>query len=795
MLKPDREGFVTEYLVQGPQVQPYTPPGENAGNQLLLETELRKQIPGHEPLPDVPLPRAGETGRLNMPWRAAAGCPFVNLSDFYPTMQHVRFDMALVLEAKEDMCIRACLWSYAAVDVYVNGKREGGIPGAVYKPISREEMLLPLKAGRNLVYLACETLGVRDTRSVAGLQILERREDVQTDLPDERQGEITGRAMAFLEGIRLTETELVLPSAAGDLQMTYKHGDPDLAVSRLPAVWHDISGITRVPLKDGEAKVTVKLSTEAGDFVRVFERTEQILPQRILPVPGIEENMQLIFRRIAAVETLSRGEKFGFPVSNMLARKYLKDTSKDDARLMQEMLELIDSRVDCSDFLVCGLIRYVKNYAVSPDVAKQIRHVLLRFRYWLDMEGTDGMCFWSENHCLMFYASAMQAGEMYPDDYFEKARMTGRQLQAWGRERVLEWLTDVETYGFEEFLSTVYMCVTFAALLNVVDYSEKAISDRARVLTDRLLEMLSLHVFRGGIVAPMGRVYREVLYPFRQGAMALLNMINPALPYDYGEGWLGFFATSTYRVPEGLVQRMEDEVSTRYLTGNAEIVLEKHRDWCLTSAACPGPDRRRWEREAGNGHAAVKSFNERFHGTTYFRPGIYGYQQHLWYAALDGAAVIFMNHPGSFSEGGDMRPGYWHGNGVLPALKQDGNRLGMIYRIPGEHPIHWIHLYAPVCRFDEVSRHGPWLVFRKDQGYMALWTSSPMEDYHGMNEGCERRIYGDNIAALVVMGGREYRDTDDFISALPTPAFSGDTLLADSFRLTYRAGQDDTQYL
>ena len=49
-----------------------------------------------------------------------------------------------------------------------------------------------------------------------------------------------------------------------------------------------------------------------------------------------------------------------------------------------------------------------------------------------------------------------------------------------------------------------------------------------------------------------------------------------------------------------------------------------------------------------------------------------------------------------------MRPGYWHGNGVMPALKQQHGLLGGIYVISDEHPIGYTHLYCQECRFDEV---------------------------------------------------------------------------------------------
>ena len=805
----DREGFVTYYMVSGPRVSPFAC-AERDANQLRFEAYLRSIVAEHPVLRGTENVSASENSRLGLPWffRGGKDGAFVNFSNFYADMRRVAFDAATALTVPDERKIEAVLWSYAAVDVYCNGVRVGGLPQPVYKPVGRAEITLPLRAGKNVIYLACEALGVRDTRSVVGLQIVEGREEIQVSLPDERLAEDAAPALDFIESAELLPDALRFsrPAPEGTC-WAWNDYDPDYAHVHLPKEWRDVSGQTRVDLPDGHANLVLRLffGERKHMLQRSFERTEQFRPARIHPVPSDKENLALIYRRIADVESLSRGEEFGFPIANMLARRYLGDTSRDDGRLMLETLNLIEKRVDCADFLVCGLIRYLKNYPVSEAVAKRAREALTHFRYWMDQDGFDGMCFWSENHCLMFYASAMQAGDMYPEEYFPLARMTGKELSAWGRGKVLDWLDDVERYGFEEFLSTVYMCVTFAALINVVDFAEEAVSARAARITDRLLSMLAVHTFKGGVVAPQGRVYRGVLYPFAAGAMALMNLADPAQPYDYGEGWLGFYATSRYRFPADLKEKMALPASLSYTTGNARIILEKREDWCLTSVQIPREPFSRWENETRkpdacpSSHSFVKSYNECFHGTTCFQPGVYGYQQHLWYAALDGEAAVFINHPGSPSEGGDMRPGYWHGNGVFPALKQQGAVLGLIYRIPEEHPLHYIHLYCPECRFDEARREGNWLLLRKGKGFVGLWSSVPMEPWTGENFGCEQRMWGSEIACLCVCAGRETPDMDAFERYAFSfhPAYDAEkrTLSAKAFLLTWVKGEDQTQYL
>lgn len=434
--------------------------------------------------------------------------------------------------------------------------------------------------------------------------------------------------------------------------------------------------------------------------------------------------------------------------------------------------------------------------------------MLLHYRFWMDQEGSDAMCFWSENHSLMFYVSAMNAGMLYPDEYFTRAHMTGNELYEAGKKRVEQWLEDVEEHGFEEFLSTVYMCVTFAGLLNAIDYTPKEISDRAVKVTDRLLGMLAMHTYKGSIIAPMGRVYRQVIYPFLQGAQALMNLINPEVPYSYGEGWLAFYATSRYQIPDGLAEKMKESVSLEYETGNALIRLEKTAHYCMTSVQSPRQDKgfKRWTNltliEETNlidkkTHEYTKSLNERFHGTTCFEPGVYGYQQHMWSAALDSETEVFTNHPGGTCDSSQMRPGYWFGNGVMPAIRQKNGILGVVYVIPEEHPIHFTHAFWPGVKFEKTISETHWLFGEKTGGYLALWCNKPMKVHQDQIFDCEYRSYGDEIAyCCIVSGGGNW---ETFIKRCKeiSPVYDTEKkmLKAGDLEVIYEKHSDITQYI
>lgn len=718
-------------------------------------------------------------------------------------------DAVTELLAEETTEVTVFFWSYAAITVWCNNMVVCEMASPVYKPIQKQQVNLKLLKGVNQIYVRLQTLGVRDTRTLFGIQLTGSHKQVQVQLPDPDKTNALYQAEEWLNGIRIADNVLIFPEPApAGCRLGYNNKSPDYTNKDRRITWESAAGKTFVRLDSSKKGILhITAGNETGVLMRTLENISAQVPQ-YTGVSDAEENRQLIFNRTADIMSFTRGDKFGFSIASILARKALKRESPLDNELLAETLDQIEQRYDCSDFLLCGLIRYLKNYPLSPELAVRVRAVLVNYRYWMDQKGSDAMCFWSENHSLMFYTCAMNAGELFPDEYFPRAEKTGRELSAEGRERVLCWLADVEKHGFEEFLSTVYMCVTFAALLNVVDYSDPEISRRAAKITDTLLKMLARHTFDGVILGPMGRVYRDVIHPFQQGAQALMNLIDPTVPYSYGEGWLGYYATSSYQLPGELKTLMQEPLYESYSTGNAQICLNKQAEFILTSVQSPrtDPGFQRWENLTLKADADTsscdytKSLNERFHGTTCFEPGVYGYQQHLWYAALDCETDVFTNHPGGTCEGSPMRPGFWYGNGVIPAIRQEENRIGIVYRIPDEHPVHFTHAYFPTVKFTETVITENWLFGRKKDGYLALWCSVSMEPAADWLFDCEYRSYGSNIAYYCICekAGR-FKNMEDFINAVKAvpPVFNLEEgcLTADGLTVVFTESHDRTQYI
>ncbi|MDO5494883.1 MAG: hypothetical protein Q4G64_04145 [bacterium] len=126
-----------------------------------------------------------------------------------------------------------------------------------------------------------------------------------------------------------------------------------------------------------------------------------------------------------------------------------------------------------------------------------------------------------------------------------------------------------------------------------------------------------------------------------------------------------------------------------------------------------------------------------------YDPGGFGDQQHLWTLALPGDVAVFATHPGAPMFDDPQRnfsPSEWVGNGINPALGQDGPvllaryntraRPGYLERSPrARHS----HLFVPTDRLDAIERiplsHGSELLaLASGGGFAAILTTGPLEE-------------------------------------------------------------------
>ncbi|MCI1982661.1 MAG: hypothetical protein LKJ45_05805 [Oscillospiraceae bacterium] len=797
----NQQNFVTDWLISGPVCSAYTPPADLPKvwtDQLGYEKTLREVFDsGIEDPPPQNIRLGGLSGN-GKPWRYYYSPQnwFVDVSAFYTQPAAIRLDAAAVLNSETAQTVSAVLWTYAAVDLWVNGKQVLQAQKPVYKPIRKYSVQLPLRKGGNTVYARMHSLGIRDTRSLFGLQ-LEQSAGVSADLPDRENAAPCVRFGQWLSSLVCRKGIL---TAYGDppCSAVVKSGGHELFPIEKAGNWTIPSDISSFSVS----------GTLAGtSFSRSFELMEHLHPNQSA---GDSQNYRRDFlKHIAAQKWEPRDSNTHFGVFHVMARLLLHRERPGDEELLLQDLQYIDRCEDCADFLVVGFIRLLHQFDVSEPVKQCAKKSLLSFRYWMDEPGNDGMCYWSENHALMFYGSQLAVGQMFPDDVFRRSGRTGRQQSRIGAERCRSWLNDVERDGAEEFNSASYLPVTVTALLNLVDFAPDDISRRAWSVLDSLMRQLFRHVFQKSVVSPQGRVYRDVIYPYRQSVQSLLHMVSPEFPYSDAENiWDVNLFTSRYRFPDDLLEIAGRDACTSYVSGNARIVLKKTADYILTSVRSPrgAADSPGWHNLCfdpnadRNSNAYVKSLNERFHGTSVFEPGVYGYQQHLWYAALSSECVVFVNHPGSTVDCGEMRPGYWFGNGVFPALLQKGNALGAVYEIPGTHPICFTHVFWPAVKFDETVQGGHWLFGRREKGCVGLWCSGDLQPADNVLGECEYRSYGRKTAYYCICGSLREIRFPDFMArckaARPVYDPQAHMLRAeDGFSLPFVPCRNETQYI
>lgn len=797
----EMSGFITHYLISGPLLTDFIADKADK-NQIRYEQYLRSIVAErNKPAPSDNI-KIGDKSELGLPWEYYyPGSGFVNISQFSVTPKKVELLAATGLVAQEDMEIRAILWTYTAVDVWLGDQKICSVTEPVYKPIKKKEIKLVLKEGYNALLIRMQNLAVRDTRNIFGIQLLEHREKVAPALPDAEHAEPFLALDHWLSGIEMKGNRIYFPADAPcKVYLTYDDASNDKDCV-------DVSGMSCADVKRDMVMAVVYGEIQHKKMIRKIELLHNKKPAYRQSASS-DEIRRAMFEELSLMGAEPAFQPLRFGLFYVLARWHLGKKAVQDEAHINQALEQMERREDCSDFFLAGLLRMMQSFSLPAALSAKAEQTILNYRYWMTEDGSDGMCFWSENHALMFYICAFMAGNQYPDKIFPRSGRTGLQVSEVAKDRIRQWLADIEEYGFEEFLSADYMCVTLGALLNVVDYMEEEESERAVRLVDLMLKSFACHTFRGSIIAPQARIYRSVILPFTQSAQALIHLLNPETPVGNSE-WMVFLMNSKYRMPHHYASLMNGPLEMEYQTGNAWVKLEKQQDYMLTSVQSPRYDEKPsfWENISFDDSADIesnlyiKSFNERFHGTSRFEPGVQGYQQHMWYAALDNDTVVFSNHPGEMADDGGMRPGYWYGNGIMPAIKQQGNLLGVIYDIGEDHPIAFTHLFFPASKFDSVSKDGQWLFGQKDGGYVAIWCSDAMVPHNDRLIDCEYRVYGTRMAYICQCGSKEEFESlghfRDYCQTL-SPAFDHSKLklsASNGYTLASIRSENKTQYV
>ena len=226
--------------------------------------------------------------------------------------------------------------------------------------------------------------------------------------------------------------------------------------------------------------------------------------------------------------------------------------------LLFAALDYIDRRADCADFVLTGMLRLRYQLwdsdLLSPEFRERLHQTVLNFKYWPDEPGVDSMCYWTENHHVIFSACEYLAGQLYPDELFANSGMSGRDKQARAKKRIEKWLELRFRTGFSEWLSNVYFDEDFPPLLNLLDFAEdEEIRRRARLVIDLMCFDMACNSYHGLFSCTHGRTYtKEKLNPYQESTTDTAKLLFGLGSFANEDNMSAvlFALSPNYRLPE-----------------------------------------------------------------------------------------------------------------------------------------------------------------------------------------------------------------------------------------------------
>jgi hypothetical protein len=421
----------------------------------------------------------------------------------------------------------------------------------------------------------------------------------------------------------------------------------------------------------------------------------------------------------------------------------VKGSDSVDWNRLGGTLQYIKEEYDCSDFRLVNLIRILYDFRdLIPEARlKEIEEVLFNFRYWWDEPGENSMCYWSENHQILFASAEYLVGQRYPDAVFPNSGLTGRQHMEKARKRALDWLKMRWDHGFIEYYSSVYYKEDIGALINLIDFAQdQELVTKCQMIMDLLFYDVATQSSGIMFITVSGRAYKNNRTGMKGSDFGGLTSYFWGDGEEIGPGMMyGMMQTNKYTLPPVFKEIALDsaEVIIRQSNGldlselrqegyygtdnrsmmmqwgmeaftNPEVVrnsLAHVRNCRMFSNAFLGdftilnyhmlhwlhlePTVVRIINPQTNGVAIQKGNTYTFKTKDYtmysvqaHQPGDYADQQHVFGMNIQGQFSIFHNHP-AFEKGVERQsPNYWVGYGHFPHTVQERNVNLSIYNIP-----------------------------------------------------------------------------------------------------------------
>jgi hypothetical protein len=408
--------------------------------------------------------------------------------------------------------------------------------------------------------------------------------------------------------------------------------------------------------------------------------------------------------------------------------------------MVEKGLDYINSRYDCSDFSLHGLLRMYFKYRGSPlipePLKQKMKDCILNFKYWTDEPGKSMMFTRSENHEFLFFSAEYLAGLLFPGEIFANSGQNGLFHVLKGRINTERWIKEKGSCGFTEWHSNCYYEEDMLGLINLYDFGEENAYIRilAKNLLDLICFIIASHHYQGILATTHGRSYERMI-------------IHPELESMSHINWL------LYGEPKNIIRRLSigalSLASSSYQPDPAfEEIAHDREDLCTLSRMGLFP----LQGLGGVNCATYRTADYMVSGLVESKAGEFGAQVHAGQVILDGGLPVFVTCFDNKSE--TTRPSYWGGQYRIPKTITHKNILAFICHVEG--PLGFSHCYFPSADFDETAEGGNWLFGRRNNAYIALYSLKPYESVReGAFKGRELLCMDKNNIWLIEMGGKE----------------------------------------
>lgn len=766
-----QQGYIANWLVAGPLARPVANLERFEGEEFRLKIARHYYEPGSG-IAAPPVERESfAVGDTTLTWRYVR-CDedhFVDLTAFYHTCHYLQAWAYAQLECPETRETTFVLTTNGPADLWLNGEH-----------VHRQEQFqlqIPysvpfrarLKAGRNEILVRFEAVAARACPFVMALRVGEPDEAMPVFLPTltehVRRRQLLERAFepAYLDrelygwhdGIVLRWPE-------------EQQGSPDEA--KLPRC----ELLARVQTPDGRIYMEALPVSAPGAEITVAKGFQLLDgPHRLVLMPRPEEyyikNVR-VTREIPLAVLRNEYSQAPYGSYEQRRREALEDAAKREAGLFSEIakmelgrwnalkpaairesIETINRRADCSDFAMAGLLGMMYRYMDEPAFPEELKEPLevcvLGFKYWMDEPGSDAMCYWTENHQILFHTCEILAGQLFSERTFSNAGQTGRWHREKGERLARSWLGKRARGGFREWDSNCYFEHDILALSHLADLAEDdQVRELAAVVLDKLLFTMALNSYRGVFGSTHGRTYAPLIKGARLEATSGVGRLlwGMGVFNQHIMGTVSLACAEGYELPPIIGEIAADQPDELWSRERHAGVLQ---EWC--------------DRETGSwevNKVTYKTPDYMLCSAQDYRPGQPGVQQHIWQATMGPDAVVFVTHPACSSEDNSHRPNFWHGGATLPRVAQWKDVLIAVHKLPDDDWMGFTHAYFPLYAFDEHALRDGWAFARKGSGYLALTAAQGLTLVtQGDNAYRELRSYGRRNVWLCQMG-RAARD-------------------------------------